>query len=208
MVKILKSKSYLHYLIRILNKTSNSKVILLTAFISLGNILYSQNDTMLKHFRVTSLLSGKIELQANIATIKDIAVKHDAMRYHLKKESFTIADSIGIEVNNENKIVSITFRYDYAPEYSNDTAYIHELHKFQKIIGSKGKEFKASYNGKSVTVTKWEDKKTIFELVEEIINGKKQKVYSTLYDIQLVETSEIKAERKKKDRPITIIREL
>lgn len=168
----------------------------------------SQNDTMLKYFRVTTLSKGKIALQANIETVKDIAIKDDAEHYHLKKESFTNADSIGIEVNKSNQIRAITFRYDYAPEYSNDTAYIHELHKFQKIMGSKGKEFKQSFKNKSVTVTKWEDNKTIFELVEVIVNGKKQRVYSTLFDIQLIETSEIKAERKKKDRPITIIREL
>jgi hypothetical protein len=176
--------------------------------LTLFNACLSQNDTLLKYFRVTNLSKGKIALQANIETVKDIVEKDDAEHYHLKKESYDIADSIGLEVNKSNQIISITFRYDYSPEYSNDTAYIHELHKFQKIIGSKGKEFKTSYKGKSVIVNKWEDKKTIFELVEVTKNGKKQKVYSTLFDIQLIETSEIKAERKKKDKAITIIKEL
>lgn len=169
---------------------------------------FAQTDTMLKYFRVTILAQGKIALQANIETVKDVVIKHDAEHYYLRKDSYGVADSIGIEVSKANQIVAITFRYDYAPEFSNDTAYIHELHKFQKIIGSKGKEFKATSKGKSVTVNKWEDEKTIFELVEVIVNGKKQRVYSTLYDIELIETSEIKAERKKKDRPITIIKEL
>lgn len=171
--------------------------------------VFSQNDTILKYFRVTNLAQGKIVLQSNIETVKDIAIKHDPEHYSLKKDSYGVADSIGIEVNKSNLIVSITFRYDYTPEFSNDTAYIHELHKFQKIIGSKGKEFRATSKGKSVTVNKWEDDKTIFELVEVIVNGKKQKVYSTLFDIQLIEAnSEIKSERQKKDGAITIIREL
>ncbi len=182
---------------------------IITLLLLLSQVSFSQNDTMLKYFRVTNLAKGKIALQADIETVKDIVVKDDAEHYHLKKDSYSNADSIGIEVNKDNKIVSITFRYDYSPEYSNDTAYIHELHKFQRIIASKGKEFKQSYKNKSVTVNKWEDGKTIFELVEVVRNGKKQKVYSTLFDIQLIEAnSEIKAERKKKDRPITIVKEL
>lgn len=183
------------------------KLPVLTLLLLCSSHIISQNDTMLKHFRVTHLSKGKIALEANIETVKDIVVKDNAGHYHLKKESFANADSIGIEVNKSNQIVAITFQYDYAPEFSNDTAYIHELHKFQKIMGTKGKEFKANSKGRSVTVNKWEDKKTIFELVEVVVNGKKQKVYSTLFDIQLIETSEIKAERKKKDGSITIIRE-
>lgn len=184
------------------------KYILLVGFFSCIVTFSAQNDTMLKYFRVTNINKNKIALAGNIDSLKSILIKDGNNNYHLKKGSFTNSDSIGIEVNNEGKIVSITFQYDYAPEFSNDTAYIHELRKYQKIIG-KGSEFKHSGKNKSVTVTKWEDQKTIFELVQVIINGKKQKVYSTLYDIQLVEAnSEIKMERKKKGQPITIIREL
>ena len=169
----------------------------------------SQNDSILKNYRVINLSKNKIALTGNIDSIKNIVVKDGKNNYHLKKEVFDVADSIGLEVNDQKQIISITFRYDYEPEFSNDTAYIHELHKFQKFIGSLGKEYKQTFKNKSVKVNKWEDKKTTFELVEVVKNGRKQKVYSTLYDIKLMEAnSEIIAERKKKNWPFTIIKEL
>ncbi len=82
------------------------------------------------------------------------------------------------------RIISILFVYEYAPDYSNDTAYIHELRKYQKLINSKGREYQYISKNKSIKVTKWEDKETIFELIETRINNKTQ-AYSVIFDKEL-----------------------
>lgn len=148
-------------------------------------VLFSQNDTMLKYFR-TTMLQGKqtISMQESVLKLKDVTVKVDNHNYYLKKGVFGVADSVAIEVNNEQKIIALSFFYDYAPDYSNDTAYIHELRKYYKIMNSKGKEFHYTVKDKSINVTKWENKNTIFELVELTINGR-VRVYSTVFDSEL-----------------------
>lgn len=160
------------------------KTILLICILLNQFIVISQNDTILQLFRTTYLGKQKITLQANIATIKDMVVRSDNNHYYLKKGTFGIADSMGIEVNSAQQIISILFTYEYAPDYSNDTAYIHELHKYQQLINSKGREYQYISKSKSIKVTRWEDKGTIFELIETRINNKTQ-AYSVIFDKEL-----------------------
>ncbi len=153
-------------------------------FFLFSNVMLSQNDTILKLFRTTFLGKQKISLQSNISTLTGFAIKSNSSNYYLKKGSFGIADSIGLEINNAQQIISILFVYNYAPDYSNDTAYIHELRKYQELINSKGREYKYFSKSRSIKVTKWEDKATIFELVEVITNGKIE-IYSVIFDSEL-----------------------
>jgi hypothetical protein len=153
--------------------------------LSFGLFIFSaqaQNDTILELFKSTQL-SGKkkIELQANISSLEKEVIKDSETRYHLKKESFGVADSISLELNKEKKIIGIYFYYQYEPEFSNDTAYIHELRKYNKIISSNGKEQKANYKDGEIRITKWESKSVIFELIE-ITEYKKKKCYSIIID--------------------------
>ena len=143
----------------------------------LGN-LQAQNDTVLKLFRVVYLQnSRKLPMQSSIYNFNDIAIKANRNNYYLKKAAYDIADSIGIEVNNEHKIMAISFLYAY------DTAYVHEQRKYKGMI-SPGKEFSYNSKSKSISVTKWQDAKTTFELVE-VIEGDKKKVYSVIFDNDL-----------------------
>lgn len=145
----------------------------------------SQNDTILKLFRTTHVGKGrKVNLQANIETIKDIAIKDQNNQYHLKKGSFGIADSINIEVNDSKKIIGISFLYNYDTALVHETAYIHELKKYQSLINSTGKEFIYNSKEKTIRVNKWEDKATRFELIEIIENGKRT-TYSVIFDNEL-----------------------
>jgi hypothetical protein len=155
--------------------------IIIIVFLS-HSLLISQNDTILKLFRTTYIENKqKITMLESIETLKNVTLKNGNNHYSLKKGTYLVADSISIELNNLEQIISISFFYDYAPDYSNDTAYIHELHKYQKTINSKGREYQYISKSKSIKVTKWEDNATIFELVEVIINNKKQ-VYSVIFD--------------------------
>lgn len=145
----------------------------------------AQNDSILELFKSTQL-SGKkkLELQANISTIEDIVIKDSETRYHLKKESYGVADSISLEVNSKRQINAIYFYYEYAPEFSNDTAYIHELRKYKSVISPNGKEQEVSYKNGAIRITKWESKNVIFELVEITEKGKK-KAHSRIIDKKL-----------------------
>lgn len=149
------------------------------------HLCFSQNDTILRLFRTTHIgKDRKVSLQANIETIKDIAVKDAGNNYHLKRGSFGIADSIWIEVNNLKQIIGIAFLYNYDTAIVHETQYVHELKKYQKLIESPGKEYKYSTNTKSITITKWEDKATRFELIEIVEQGKRT-TYSVIFDNEL-----------------------
>lgn len=156
-------------------------------FVILLNSIWctAQNDTILKLFRTTHVgKDGKVSLQANIETIKDIAVKDAGNNYHLRRGSFGIADSIWIEVNNLKQIIGVAFLYNYDTAIVHETQYVHELKKYQKLIESLGKEYKYSTNTKSITITKWEDKSTRFELIEIVEQGKRT-TYSVIFDNEL-----------------------
>ena len=143
----------------------------------------SQNDTILKLFRTVSLGKNKIYLQSDISKLSDITRQLNKDYYSLKKGSFGVADSMALEVNNNKQIIAIIAAYDYAPEFSNDTAYIHEQRKYQKII-STGKEYQFISQQKSIRVRRWHDSKTIFELVE-IRENNKTMSYSVIFDKEL-----------------------
>lgn len=148
----------------------------------ISKISVSQNDTVVKLFRTTTLSGkNKITLTDKIDRLKSIAVKDNQHFYHLKKGSYGVADSIWLEVNDAKQIIGLYFGYQYEPEFSNDTAYVHELHKYQKIMNSMGKEYSEAANGRTIRITKWEEHSTRFELVEITDNGKK-KVYSVIFD--------------------------
>lgn len=146
--------------------------------------MISQNDTVLKLFRTVHLNDRNIALQSDIAKLSSIVKKIDANHYALKKETFKVADSICIETNTKNQIMNIIFSYNYAPEFSNDTAYIHEQRKYKKIISGNCKEFQYTGNGQSAKITKWASETTTFELVE-VVTKEKVKVYSVIFDVAL-----------------------
>lgn len=148
------------------------------------HLIHAQNDTILRIFRSVFIQNDrKIALQSNVDKLADLTRKIDNTHYALKKGSFQVADSMAVEVNAEKQIISIIASYDYAPEYSSDTAYIHEQRKYNGMI-SKGKEFHYSASNKQIRVTKWAFENTIFELIELIVNGKKM-TYSVIFDLDL-----------------------
>jgi hypothetical protein len=144
----------------------------------------SQNDTVLKHFRAININKHKIILQSDITKLADITRQLDENYYSLKKGVYSVADSMALEVNNQKQIIAIIAAYDYAPEFSNDTAYIHEQRKYQPLLNSLGKEYQFISKEKSIKVRKWHDSKTIFELVEIRKKGETI-VYSVIFDREL-----------------------
>jgi hypothetical protein len=142
-------------------------------------------DELLKLFHTVYLGNDhKIELNKDISSLDGLTNKLPNNFYSIKKGSFGVADSMAVEVNQENKIIAITAAYEYEPEFSNDTAYIHELHKYQIMLCNQGKEYKNGNQERTFTVTKWEAGNIIFELVEENFKGKK-KSYSVIFDKNL-----------------------
>ncbi len=182
--------------------------LIVTIFLNvLFQLTFSQTDTVVKLFRTTNLSGkNKITMAANIESLKDITIKDKGNFYHLKKDSYGVADSIWMEVNEGKQIIGLYFAYQYEPEFSNDTAYIHELHKYQKIMNSKGKEYVETANGKAIRITKWEEPNTRFELVELTQNGKK-KVYSVIIDNALYfKKIKSKADLKKNNTSIELLK--
>jgi hypothetical protein len=157
------------------------RLLIIITFLGASGLLFSQKDTMLKYYRNISINKNKINLQGTIQPLANVIIKDKANKYHLKKGTFEVADSIWMETNQKNQIISVNFSYNYEPEFSNDTAYIHEQRKFRKLIASKGKEFLYSSSNTQLKVTKWEDQRTTFELAELIENGKRL-VFSVVFD--------------------------
>lgn len=141
-------------------------------------------DEILKMFHTVSLSNHSIQLNKDISSLDGIINKLPNNFYSIKKGAFGVADSMAVEVNEENKIIAITAAYEYEPEFSNDTAYIHELRKYRKMICNQGKEYKNGNGERTFTVTRWEAGNIIFELVEENFKGKK-KSYSVIFDKDL-----------------------
>jgi len=164
------------------NKMTNNFA--LVAFVVCMQTAMSQNDTILKLFRTVGIANGrKIEMQSNIEKMADITRKLSNNYYSFKKGTFGVADSMAVEVNSNKQIIGIIAAYNYEPEFSNDTAYIHEQRKYQKMI-SKGREFQCNDGNKIIRVTKWAYKTTTFELIEINMKGKK-KIYSVIFDVEL-----------------------
>ena len=142
-------------------------------------------DELLKLFNTVYLSDNhSIELRKDISSLNGLTNKLPNDCYSIKKGSFGVADSMSVEVNKDNEIIAITAAYNYEPEYSNDTAYIHEQKKYNGLLCKNGKEY--SYSGKDTTykATKWEAGNIIFELVEATIKRKKE-IYSVIFDKEL-----------------------
>lgn len=155
--------------------------LLLLAGLLSNLMLNAQNDTILDMFRTTYVgtkAKNEIRLQNNIESLKSIAVNDGLNKYHLKKGSYGVADSIWIETNDQKLIKSVGFLYDY------DTAYVHELTKYQRVMNNPGKQYIYYSLEKKISVTKWENKSTRFELVEVTDKGKHQ-TYSVIFDNEL-----------------------
>lgn len=158
-------------------------IIFIFLIIFTPTISFAQNDTLLsKWFRSVGINDGrKVVVLTNIEKLASISKKEKDNYYVIKKGTFTAADSMAVEVNSNKQIIAIIISYNYEPEFSNDTAYIHELRKYRKLLNSNGTEYAFSSKQKKIKVTKWHDKKTIFEMVESIIDDKKN-IYSIIYD--------------------------
>ena len=139
---------------------------------------------MVNLFRTVNINKHKLSLQTDIGKLADVTKQLNEDYYIIKKNTFSVADSMALEVNNNKQIIAIIISYDYAPEFSNDTAYIHEQRKYQIILNSIGKEYQFISKEKSIKVRKWHDNKTIFELVEIRKKGKTL-VYSVIFDKEL-----------------------
>lgn len=142
-------------------------------------------DELLKLFHTVYLSNDhSIQLKKDISSLNGLTNKLSDNFYSIKKGSFGVADSMSVEVNKANEIIAITAAYNYEPQYSNDTAYIHEQRKYNGLLCKNGKEY--SYSGKDTTykVTKWEAGNIIFELMEATIKRKKE-TYSVIFDKEL-----------------------
>lgn len=142
-------------------------------------------DELLKLFHTVYLSNEhSIQLKKDISSLNGLTNKLSNNFYSIKKGSFGVADSMSVEVNKANEIIAITAAYNYEPEHSNDTAYIHEQKKYNELLCKNGREY--SYSGKDTTykVTKWEAGNIIFELMEATIKQKKE-IYSVIFDKEL-----------------------
>ena len=152
-------------------------------FIPLGTKI-PKDDRVLDLFRTVHLgKDRKVVLQSKISELADITDNLGNDYYSLKKGSFSNADSIAMEVNNNKQIIRILFFYNYAPEFSNDTAYLHEQRKYRKMI-SEGDEFNYTDDKRSLKATKWLNLTTIFELIEATTNNRRE-IYSVVFDAKL-----------------------
>ena len=150
------------------------------------NESFSQlNDSLLVAFRSVNIDKGiKMRLQADVKGLSDITIKDRKNIYHLKKGSYIFVDSIGIEVNDKSKIIALTFLYGYDSNYVHEQVYFHEQKKYRKLLQDEGKIYEYKTDMLSIKVTRWEDKSTIFELIETIKEGKILN-YSRIFDKQL-----------------------
>lgn len=133
----------------------------------------TERDTVFNRFRSIKIQNNQnISLQSSIESIKDVTVESTGDHYCLKKGSFIRADSIDIEINLDRRILAIAFFYD--------TTYASKKSIYNKPLGA-GKEFLFSSESFTFKATQWEDKLTIFELVEVVLKGE-VKVYSVIFD--------------------------
>jgi hypothetical protein len=133
-----------------------------------------QNDTLLRDLRFVPIKGrSNIKLQDNAESIKDISYKTAPGHYNLKKGSLPMSDSVDIEVNQNNQIIAVSFRYDttYSYQKAYCARYFNAPLKSRQIEGA----------DLEMKISRWEDKKTVFELVE-MKKGDKPLVYATIFD--------------------------
>jgi hypothetical protein len=146
--------------------------------------LFAQ-DSLLAAFRSVHISNGKdVGLSTNIVEIKNISRKIDAENFVLNRDAFNYVDSFGIEVNQKNQIIALTFHYGYDSAYVQESVFFHEQKKYRKMLSANGKEYGFKSDNLSVRVNKWEDKSTIYELIEYISKGQLT-VYSRIFDKEL-----------------------
>lgn len=132
------------------------------------------NDTAINKMRTFKIRNGNtVSLQAPIDKLKEITVKSKPDHYYLKKGTFGGTDSIDIQVNKNKQIIAVSFFYDTVSTYS------YEVDLFNKHLNLIGKENQVNSGKKKIKTTKWEDKFTVFEMVE-IKEGNKWKLHSVL----------------------------
>lgn len=144
-----------------------------------------QCDELLKLFH-TVYLSNKhsIQLKKDISSLNGLTNKLPKNIYSIKKGSFGVADSMSVEVNDKNQIIAITAAYNYEPEFSNDTIYIHEQRKYNGMLCKEGFEYSYTAPDTLLKVCKWDAGNIAFELMEATIKGKKE-TYSVIFDKEL-----------------------
>lgn len=172
------------------------------------SIGFSQrNDTLLKDLRLVNIDKGKtIILQGDIVSLSESVIRSAKTFYYLKKGSFIRADSIGIETDDKNKIIALTFLYGYDSASVKEPVFIHELKKYQKFFQANGKQYEFKSDLFSIRVNRWEDKTTIFELIETNRNGKLT-VYSRIFDKELYYIRyKSKCDLNKADNSIELLR--
>ncbi len=179
--------------------TKNSFLIVFIFLISIS--CYSQlSDTALNPLRSTRIQKGnRITLQTDIGKLKDISFKTGEGHYNLKKGVFGGADSIDIEVNKDNLICAVSFLYD--------TAYEYEKGHYVDWLKTPGKEFQFLAEKIKIRDTRWEDKRTIYELVE-IVKDDKTMVYSTVFDKELYTSKRQLPDLRKAKSPFEILKQL
>jgi len=143
------------------------------------SILAQVSDTAINKMRSFRIREKRIvSLQAPIDRLKEITIKSNSEHFYLKRGTFGGTDSIDIEVNKANQITAVSFFYDTVSTYQ------YEVDLFNKHLNLTGKEFQYVSNGSSMKVTKWQDKFTVFEMVE-IRTGNKWRIYSVIFDKDL-----------------------
>ena len=149
----------------------NSIIIILV--LSFPFLAFTQpSDTALINVRNFKIKKKRIvSLQAPIENFKDITIKSNDTHYYLKKETFAGVDSIDLEINNAKRIEKVSCFYDSL------TTYKSIVKAFNKHLKYKGKGTKFE-NKRSTT---WEDKSTLFEIIE-VRTGNKKKVYCEIND--------------------------
>jgi len=147
-------------------------LILLSEFVAIAQV----NDTSLNKLRSVRIRNGnKITLQSTIKKHWGITVKSSTDHYYLKKGTFGGTDSIDIEVNKKNQTTTVSFFYDTVSTYD------YEVNLFNKHLNLIGKESQLMSKNSTMKVTKWEDKLSVFEMVE-VKTGDKWQLYSIIFD--------------------------
>lgn len=157
-----------------------------------------QSDTMLNALRSTRIHKGnRISLQANIEKLKEISFLTSSNHYNLKKGNFGGADSIDIEVDNKNLISAVSFLYD--------TAYEYEKGHYVDWLKTPGKEYTYGSDKMKIRATRWEDKRTVYELVE-VVQGNRAMVYSTIFDKDLYFAKKANIDLRKQENSLEILK--
>src|ERR1700758_669784 len=135
--------------------------VIILAISSGPGLIAQESDTAInkmRSFRIRNKIL--ISLQEPIENLKEITIKSKADHYYLKKGTFGGTDSIDIRINEKNQIANVTFFYDTVSTYS------YEIDLFNKHLNLIGKETQHNSGKRKSKITKWEDKFTVFEMIE------------------------------------------